>query len=174
MKCSQSGVSTESGETTAASWKWYDAMDEASGGRPSITPPVVIASGSPDAAVASPPSNTESRQEEYTSMRKRVIADVLQYLREVEERQEEREREAQERQVRQLREVEEIEGRREMEKIEREERRERERNEREGRRGGREMRERKEERGRELRERKEGRGDKGERGAFPQINGTFD
>ena len=134
MKCSQSGVSTESGETTAASWKWYDAMDEATGGRPSITPPVVIASGSPDAAVASPPSNTESRQEEYTSMRKRVIADVLQYLRKVEERQEEREREAQERQVRQLREVEEIEGRREMEKIEREERRERERNEREGRR----------------------------------------
>ncbi|KAG1926487.1 hypothetical protein F2P79_024843 [Pimephales promelas] len=28
------GVSTEDGEPTAASWKWYTAMDEAIGGRP--------------------------------------------------------------------------------------------------------------------------------------------
>ena len=131
MKCPQSGVSTESGEATAASWRWYDAMDEAIGGRPSIKPPVLIASASPDAAVSSPPSNTESRQEEDTPVRKTSRTDVPQYLREVEERQEGQEREAQEREVRQLREVEEREERGEMEKIERKERKEGERIERE-------------------------------------------
>jgi len=34
LKCPQTGVSTEDGEPTAASWKWYTAMDEAIGGRP--------------------------------------------------------------------------------------------------------------------------------------------
>ena len=77
MKCTQSGVSTEVGEAVAASWKWYTI-----GGRPSITPPVLIASASPDAAVSSPPSNTESRQED-TPVRKRGRTDVLQYLREL-------------------------------------------------------------------------------------------
>ncbi|KAL0147748.1 hypothetical protein M9458_056954 [Cirrhinus mrigala] len=36
-----------------ASWKWYSAMDEAIGSRPSITPPALVASSGPDVAVAS-------------------------------------------------------------------------------------------------------------------------
>ncbi|CAL8241896.1 unnamed protein product, partial [Gadus morhua 'NCC'] len=42
LKAPRTGVSTEGGETTAASWKWYGPMDEALGGRPSISPPVLV------------------------------------------------------------------------------------------------------------------------------------
>lgn len=38
------GSGTESGETTAANWKWFSLMNEAIGGIPSIRPPCLIAS----------------------------------------------------------------------------------------------------------------------------------
>ncbi len=44
QKAARTGVSTEGGETTAASWKWFDAMDEVMRQRPTITPPVLITS----------------------------------------------------------------------------------------------------------------------------------
>lgn len=70
-------------------------MDEAIGGRPFITAPVLIASASQDAVVPSPPSNNKSRGRRRRSrrrvetpvMQRRVEA--LQCLREVWERQEE-------------------------------------------------------------------------------------
>ncbi|CAL8398049.1 unnamed protein product [Boreogadus saida] len=50
----QSGVGTEDGKATAASWKWY--MDGILGQKPSISPPVVISSSGQGAAVATPSS----------------------------------------------------------------------------------------------------------------------
>jgi len=46
---------------TAASWKWYTVMDEAIGGRPSITPHALFASCGPDVAVASSSSVRPAR-----------------------------------------------------------------------------------------------------------------
>lgn len=46
-------------------------MDEAIGGRPSVSPPVLTASSSPDAAAASLPSNGESREEEHAEREER-------------------------------------------------------------------------------------------------------
>ncbi|ROI90140.1 hypothetical protein DPX16_23601, partial [Anabarilius grahami] len=76
LKCPRTGVSTEDGEHTAASWKWYSLMDKAIGGRPSVTPPVLIASSSQDAAVCSPPSvvTPERSEERITPKRRRVEA----------------------------------------------------------------------------------------------------
>ncbi|CAJ1066112.1 uncharacterized protein LOC117812951 isoform X1 [Xyrichtys novacula] len=58
LKAPKTGVSTEGGEDTAASWPWFELMDEALGERPNITPPCLIASAGQDAAVSSPPSAT--------------------------------------------------------------------------------------------------------------------
>ncbi|KAK0134963.1 Apolipoprotein D [Merluccius polli] len=151
-----SGVSTE-GKATAASWKWFDAMEVAMGGRPSISLSAFIASASHDAAVASPPIKTEPRVERLTPapQRKRK-GDVLLYLRVLEEREESRQREALEREDRRFREAEEREERRERERIDREEQREREKIEREERRD-REAREREDRRDREASEREERR-----------------
>ncbi|KAK9958568.1 hypothetical protein ABG768_010681 [Culter alburnus] len=44
LKAPQSGVSTEGCEETAATWKWFSAMHEANGSKPSIQPSVLIAS----------------------------------------------------------------------------------------------------------------------------------
>ncbi|CAL8240601.1 unnamed protein product, partial [Gadus morhua 'NCC'] len=52
----QSGVGTEDGKATAASWKWYSEMDGILGQKPSISPPVVISSSGQGAAVATPSS----------------------------------------------------------------------------------------------------------------------
>ncbi len=38
------GAGTDQGETTEDSWQWFHLMHEAIGSRPSITPPVLIAS----------------------------------------------------------------------------------------------------------------------------------
>ncbi len=57
-------MSTEDGEVTAASWKWYSVLDEAIGGRPSITPPNLIASSRPDVAILSEVNSSKSREEE--------------------------------------------------------------------------------------------------------------
>ncbi|RXN25448.1 TBC1 domain family member 10B-like protein [Labeo rohita] len=45
------GIGTESGESTAGTWKWYNLMDEAIGGRPSIQPPILIASSEEESIV---------------------------------------------------------------------------------------------------------------------------
>ncbi|XP_077098188.1 uncharacterized protein LOC143749651 isoform X1 [Siphateles boraxobius] len=156
LKCPQTGVSTEDGEPTAASWKWYTAMDEAIGGRPSISPPALVASCGPDAAVVS----SSSVRPETARARKRAI-DVEELIRDMEEREEERERKAAEREERLWREMEEKEDRRERERREREERQEREVREREER-WHREAVEREERRERETNERDERDNDPGQ------------
>lgn len=142
-------MSTEDGEVTAASWKWYAVLDEAIGGRPSITPPTLIASSGSDVAVTSP-SSVRSTAERAGRKRK----DIEELMYEMEEREAEREMEAGEREERRWREMMEREERRERERREREERREQEAREREERRD-REMREREERRDRETKEREE-------------------
>ncbi|CAM4558566.1 unnamed protein product [Leuciscus chuanchicus] len=149
LKCPQTGRGTEDGETTAASWKWYTAVDEAIGGRPSITPPALVASCGQDVAVAS----SSSVRPEPSRARKRPN-DVMALFREMEEREEERERKAAEREERLWREMEEKEERREQERREREERQEREVREREER-WHREAIEKEERRAREVAERDE-------------------
>ncbi|XDV31514.1 hypothetical protein PO909_002505, partial [Leuciscus waleckii] len=139
LKCPQTGRGTEDGETTAASWKWYTAVDEAIGGRPSITPPALVASCGQDVAVAS----SSSVRPEPSRARKRPN-DVMALFREMEEREEER----------LWREMEEKEERREQERREREERQEREVREREER-WHREAIEKEERRAREVAERDE-------------------
>ncbi|KAK0132289.1 hypothetical protein N1851_032918 [Merluccius polli] len=57
------GVSTEGGKATAASWKWFDLMHEAIGDRPSVTPPDVIATCAQGAVVFTPPSTTTPERE---------------------------------------------------------------------------------------------------------------
>ncbi|XP_048046233.1 uncharacterized protein LOC125268186 [Megalobrama amblycephala] len=57
LKCPPTGTETESGEATAASWPFFIPMDEAIGGRPSIAPPVLIASSTQD-EVAGPSTET--------------------------------------------------------------------------------------------------------------------
>ncbi|XP_077091374.1 uncharacterized protein LOC143742407 [Siphateles boraxobius] len=127
LKCPQTGVSTEDGGATAASWKWYTAMDEAIGGRPSITPPALVASCGPDVAVASSSSSSSSSsvRPEPARARKRV-KDLEDLIQEMEEREEKRERKATEREERLWRGMEEKEDRRERERREKDERQERE------------------------------------------------
>ncbi len=110
LKCPQTGVSTEDGEVTAASWKWYSVLDEAIGCRPSITPPNLIASSGPDAAVTSP-SSVRSTVERVGRKRK----DIEELIHEMEEREAEKEMEAVEREERRWREMMEREERRERE-----------------------------------------------------------
>ncbi|CAM4609310.1 unnamed protein product [Leuciscus chuanchicus] len=117
------------GGVTAASWKWYSAMDEAIGGRPSITPPTLIASSGLDVAVTSP-SSVRSERERVGRKRK----DFEELIREMEEREAERERDAIEREERQRREMEEKEERKERERREHEKRLEQEARERDERR----------------------------------------
>lgn len=138
-------MSTEDGGVTAASWKWYSAMDEAIGGRPSITPPTLIASSGPDVAVTSP-SSVRLERERVGRKRK----DFEELIREMEKREAERERDAIEREERRWREMEEKEERKERERREHEKRLEQEAREREERRD-REVRERE----RETKEREE-------------------
>ncbi|KAL0152684.1 hypothetical protein M9458_052407 [Cirrhinus mrigala] len=125
LKCPATGVSTEDGEPTAASWKWYSAMDEAIGGRPSITPPALIASSGPDVAVASTSSVSPD------TSRKRTRKSLEDVIKEMEERESAREQEAVEREEKRWREKEEKEERRERARQEWEERRHAEDRERE-------------------------------------------
>ncbi|XP_073672963.1 uncharacterized protein [Garra rufa] len=122
LKCPQSGLSTEGGELTAASWKWYGVMDAALGSKPSITPPVLIQSGSQDDAVGSSPSVADP-SDDAGRKRKRGSgeSELLVYLRELEEREAKREEQAQQREERREREFEERERRKEEERKEREE-----------------------------------------------------
>ncbi|KAL0152726.1 hypothetical protein M9458_052449, partial [Cirrhinus mrigala] len=81
LKCPATGVSTEDGEPPAASWKWYSAMDEAIGSRPSITPPALVASSGPDVAVASSSSVMAA------PVSKKRKGDLTDLMREMEERE---------------------------------------------------------------------------------------
>lgn len=56
LQSPRAGVSSESGEATAAWWKWYGFLDEAMGASHVITPVVLISSSAPypSSAVASP------------------------------------------------------------------------------------------------------------------------
>ncbi|XP_016318814.1 TBC1 domain family member 10B-like [Sinocyclocheilus anshuiensis] len=130
LKCPATGVSTEDGEPTAASWKWYRAMDEAIGCRPSIVPPALIASSGPDVAVAST-SSVSPAPDTPRASRKRTQKSIENLIKEMEEREMAREQEAVEREEKRWREMEEKEERRERDRQEREERRHAEDRERE-------------------------------------------
>ena len=154
-------MSTEGGETTAASWKWYGPMDEALGGRPSISPPVLVDSSAQDVAVVSPPSvhpstpnlGKRKRESEWQEILKEIQEEEERELIQI-EREERREREAIEREDRKERERLQREERKEKEMLEREERREKENQEREDRRY-REMKEAEERRERESKARED-------------------
>ncbi|XP_062393625.1 uncharacterized protein LOC134088864 isoform X2 [Sardina pilchardus] len=115
LKKPPTGVSTESGETTAGTWKWYSLMDEVMGDKPSISPPVLITSSGGDhfqvSAVASPEprraeAEAEAEEEEEATPRKRAgkrkVDPVLDFLERDAERAEERARRDEEREGRLL------------------------------------------------------------------------
>ncbi|KAK0134338.1 Reticulocyte-binding protein 2 a [Merluccius polli] len=160
LKCPRTGVSTEGGETIAASWKWYTLMDEAIGDRPSVTPPVLIASSSRDVAVVTPPPVLiPERSMTSTPKRRRVnVMDLLKDQQRFEEmvleREERKQSEAVEREERRHREAMEKEEARAREAVEKEEARAREAMEREEARA-REVMEREDRRYREAVEREE-------------------
>ncbi|KAG5277891.1 hypothetical protein AALO_G00092520 [Alosa alosa] len=134
LKCPKTGVSTEGGEATAASWKWYTLMDEAIGGRPSVTPPVLIASSTRDVAVASPPSvvTPEQASTSMASTPKRRRVDVMEIFADMERKEEQleavlldmqrEEKEREEARLREAREAAEREERRMQLMMEREDR----------------------------------------------------
>ncbi|XP_048111726.1 apical membrane antigen 1-like protein [Alosa alosa] len=47
LKQPKTGSGTDSGETTASNWRYYEAMHAVLGGRPAIDPPVIVASFKP-------------------------------------------------------------------------------------------------------------------------------
>ena len=101
LKSPPTGVSTEGGEATAASWKWYSLMDEALGARPSVTPRVLIASSSHDAVVVTPLSVPTQQEREAgtlstSSTPKRKRVDAVETIREIQARDEEEFRRMQE------------------------------------------------------------------------------
>ncbi|CAJ1069787.1 uncharacterized protein LOC122971204 [Xyrichtys novacula] len=124
LKAPPTGVSTEGGEATAASWKWFNIMDEVMRDRPAISPPNLITSSITPAAVASPPNPPS----ESPPVRVRRTSDSRsrewfeEWVKEFEEREdekiwqaEERERRAEERERQEKREMEERWVRRERE-----------------------------------------------------------
>lgn len=44
LRTPRSGSGTDAGETTAATWQYFEAKHEVLGARPSVDPPVVVAS----------------------------------------------------------------------------------------------------------------------------------
>ncbi|KAJ8342330.1 hypothetical protein SKAU_G00322580 [Synaphobranchus kaupii] len=48
LKNPKTGSGTDGGEETAATWQYYQDMHEVLGGRPSIDPPLLVASFTPD------------------------------------------------------------------------------------------------------------------------------
>ncbi|KAJ8014392.1 hypothetical protein DPEC_G00039740 [Dallia pectoralis] len=49
LKTLKTGSGTDAGEVTASSWQYYEDMHEVLGARPSMDPPVLVASFHPDA-----------------------------------------------------------------------------------------------------------------------------
>ncbi|XDV25568.1 hypothetical protein PO909_029468 [Leuciscus waleckii] len=103
--------------STAESWKWCSAVDEAIGGRPPISPPALVASCGPDLAVAT--SSSVRPEPRRVPKRPKDLEDLIR------EMEVERERKAAEREERRWREMEK-KDRRERERQAREERRARE------------------------------------------------
>ncbi len=103
-------------------------MDEAIGGRPSITPPALIASSGPDVAVAS--SSSASPEPAKNLIWEREAAREREATEREERRwremEKEEQRERQEQEDRRIREARDTEERRHQEAVEREEMRERE------------------------------------------------
>ncbi|XP_056293089.1 coiled-coil domain-containing protein 177-like [Pseudoliparis swirei] len=129
FKKPQTGVSTEEGGVTAASWKWYALMDEALGARPSVTPPVLFASSSRKVAGTPPPRcghTPPCGQECKSSFLHSVNPARVSEAREAAEREERRHRETLEREESRHRETVAMEERRFNFLRESEERRERE------------------------------------------------
>lgn len=107
------GTGTETGESTAASWKWYSLMDEAIGSRPSISPPCLFASSweecpstsAASSSVSVPPENEEDDEGESSNVpAKRSRLSVMEFLERAEKRDEEREKREQEREKKEERE----------------------------------------------------------------------
>ncbi|KAJ8349655.1 hypothetical protein SKAU_G00247850 [Synaphobranchus kaupii] len=48
LKNPKTGSGTDGGEETAATWQYYQDMHEVLGGRPSIDPPLLVTSFTPD------------------------------------------------------------------------------------------------------------------------------
>ncbi|KAK7877440.1 hypothetical protein WMY93_031860 [Mugilogobius chulae] len=96
------GSGTETGETTAATWKWYSLMDEAIGSRPSVQPPWLTASSrgeGPSTSAASSQVSVPQEQEDEeqdegrTGRRQKARRDSLEeLLKQAEKREEEREK----------------------------------------------------------------------------------
>ncbi|KAG9279535.1 hypothetical protein AMEX_G5065 [Astyanax mexicanus] len=96
LKCPPSGSGTDNGEATAATWPWFSLMDEALGNRPSVTPPLLIASSNeeepgPSSVVASPLSEQRGRKRQETLLD--LLREDMEREREREERQERAEQE---------------------------------------------------------------------------------
>ncbi|KAJ8359125.1 hypothetical protein SKAU_G00156500 [Synaphobranchus kaupii] len=67
LKNPSTGRSTEGGEMTAATWKWYEAMDKDLGSSHSITPVAIGSSSAPGGRVLSFPSEERAGQMSSTS-----------------------------------------------------------------------------------------------------------
>ncbi|KAK7884539.1 hypothetical protein WMY93_027662 [Mugilogobius chulae] len=92
------GSGTETGEATAASWKWYSVMDEAIGSRPSGEGPSTSAASSQVSVPQEQEEQEDEQDEGRTGRRKRARRDSLvELLKQVEKREEERERKEEER-----------------------------------------------------------------------------
>ncbi len=98
-------MGTESGETTAGSWKWFDLMQEAIGGRPSIQPPILIASASnsttPPSSSTDPLERGDSEATPLPAKRQRRDP-VLEFLEKESERSMARERRSEEREEKRI------------------------------------------------------------------------
>ena len=105
LRTPPSGSGTESGEATAATWKWFSLMDEALGRSPSIAPPCLIASAwgenppasasasaSPDSVPTEPEpvEEVESAAEESGPSKRQRRDPILELLEREENRAEER------------------------------------------------------------------------------------
>ncbi|CAL8239934.1 unnamed protein product [Gadus morhua 'NCC'] len=121
-----SGVGTEDGKATAASWKWYSEMDGILGQKPSISPPVVISSSGQGAAVATPSSVpctsaddtiTPPPNKRHSSGAATGLRELMELMERRERQDLEREREAREQEERRWRQLEEREERRDRERL---------------------------------------------------------
>ena len=54
LKTPKTGSGTDSGEVTAATWQFYGDMHEVLGARPSVEPPVLVASYVPETETTLP------------------------------------------------------------------------------------------------------------------------
>ncbi|KAJ8356269.1 hypothetical protein SKAU_G00190630 [Synaphobranchus kaupii] len=68
LKNPKTGSGTDGGEETAATWQYYQDMHEVLGGRPSIDPPLLVASFTPDdpTTILLPPNPFTSKKEKKT------------------------------------------------------------------------------------------------------------